>query len=1218
MTDADVTIGPYETYLYLESAPGEEEAERLADNILGPKPGQDLFAMVAAMAAARRVASLKMLYSGCTSLHAAVGEVGWSRHEQYEVFATRCGPPFRSGEPATLHALRALAALGLTLAEDDPGTDQLRAALAWYKEARSTPAAASVPWTPAALAGNDTFLRHRLELLASEAGPQRDTLPVLTAAITLQRLAHPAVEPRTEMLLRGSGPADSVRAPGKPFSRLRGRPRRPRSHGITVSFDLGLGGTRAMLGAAAERGLPPGLIPDPERMPLFAADGSFQRSLGRAWQQAARGKINGMVLWTVMTSDGPQRYASGESLSAAFAVVFDEVRRLQRPLAGLTVIRRLVTGNAVIGKIDDLGYMQSVEGYDTKLDALGGTGKVIIPATDHQKAAAAARGLHADDLPQIVPVGRWKEAANKARRRSKKVLVRDALSGAALIAALTGTSLVIQANINANRDLNAANLQQLSSQSRALRDIDPAVSRLAAADAWQSAPSSQTRDLGIETAMNPLTGQFRAASGPVAVSPDGSLLAVIDSAAPTYAGTGGGSVELWSMARHALTGHLPLPAVITVYSVAFSPIEHDHMETLAAVTDTGVVLYQVSASSPPRELQTLHSPGGGLIAFSDDGMLAISPLAPGAGGIWLFADTAGRYPRQPAHVIPLSDFSVDSLSFAPDDSLAVGDDTGAMVYSPKDEYGTPPVAISVKAVPGPEGLEADPSALAQFNSAGLLAVMGADQTAIYRYSDGRLTRVPLLGEAGDATPLAGTSPATGSGALSNRGVLAVPQADGVHLYAADSTATGFTYMATLPYSSVPNDPYSSVPDDVHVGFTPDGNSLIENLNGQVNIYDTQLLIGTSHMAFLNRDGTLMAFDPADTAILAIFISEGIGTSDGIGLINVTDGRVTVLPGTAGASAFSFAPDGALAIVDANLDLKLLPHPLTDPARSRLVVHGTVLGVAFSPAGTMAVVTSPGGPVREGGGGPWGGGGSIFQAGRVTVYPPGNFSAGTVIAPRLPGTHFGDPVFSPEGQLAVVAYAQNRMPADVAVFAPGTYVRQGEISLSSLGDRTPVIAYAPDGALAIGVDGVILIYARGSYASPMITAGTNGNTAPESSDWLAFSRGDILMSASRLSGVTFSDYESGQSLATLAPGMPVDQIAVSPDGEYIALDSWSEDLGEINNIKSAEAIIVLSAPYLDGSASDGVRALCGQLDGVPGPDRWRQYFTSSLPYPQTCG
>ncbi len=1214
MTDADVTIGPYETYLYLESAPGEEEAERLADNILGPKPGQDLFAMVAAMAAARRVASLKMLYSGCTPLHAAVGEVGWSRHEQYEDFATRCGPPFRSGEPATLHALRALAALGLTLAEDDPGTDQLRAALAWYKEARSTPAAASAPWTPAALAGNDTFLRHRLELLASEAGPQRDTLPVLTAAITLQRLAHPAVEPRTEMLLRGSGPADSVRAPGKPFSRLRGRPRRPRSHGITVSFDLGLGGTRAMLRAAAERGLPPGLIPDPERMPLFAADGSFQRSLGRAWQQAARGKINGMVLWTVMTSDGPQRYASGESLSAAFAVVFDEVRRLQRPLAGLTVIQRLVTGNAVIGKIDDLGYMQSVEGYDTKLDALGRTGKVIIPATDHQKAAAAARGLHADDLPQIVPVGRWKEAANKARRRSKKVLVRDALAGAALIATLTGTSLVIQANINADRDLSAANLQQLSSQSRALRDIDPAVSRLAAADAWQSAPSNQTRDLGIETAMNPLTGQFRAASGPVAVSPDGSLLAVSDPLELPIAGSGGSDVVLWSMTQQALIGYIPFPAGNPVYSVAFSPAEHDHLQTLAAAAGTAVVLYQVSASSPPRKVQTLPSGlppgaigGGATIAFSDDGMLAISPPMETGGSVWLFADTGGRYPSHPTRVLPQAGI-VDSLSFGPDGSLAVGGDTGASVYPPGDDYATPPVAVAEKAV---TGLGTDPSVLAQFNSAGLLAVMNARQTAIYRYSGGRLTGVPLLSQAGQATSWEGTTvPGLQPAALSSRDVLAVPQADGVHLYAADSMAAGFTDMATLPYPSQP--------EEVDVGFTPDGNSLIENLDGQVNIYDMQLLIGNT-IVDEGGPGTLMAFDPAETAILAIF-----GFDGNIDLINVTDGRVTVLPGTAGASEFSFAPDGALAIVDTHFDLRLLPHPLTDPTRYRLVVrNGTALDVAFSPAGAMAVVTSLGMPtaVRTG---PLGGTG-ISRTGRVTIYPPGNFSAGAVIAPRIPGADSGDPVgnpvFGPQGQLAVTAYRDGMVAAGVAVFAPGTYAQQGEIPVSE--DKNPAIAFAPDGALAMGGYGEIQIYAHGDYANATLFGGTTSQessiTSQDTGEGLAFSRGGILISASQPTGVTFSDYQSSQTLATFTPGMPVGQIAVSPDGKYLAIDTSSDSLTEGNDpVPLWGATIVLSAPYLDGSASDGVRALCGQLGGPPGPDQWQQYFTSSLPYPQTCG
>ena len=463
----DPGTGPYESYLDKDAEAAQEwpldDAAIFTGNLLGPKQGQDMFAMVAALAMCRRSASLEKLYSGNTLLHALIDDASDSR--QRDEFADRFGAPFRHGETDVLHGLRALAALALTLASDQPDSDRLRAALAWYAEARSTPMVDSIPWTPAALAGDDESLRQRLELLAAAAGPEQPTAPALLAALTLRRLAQPTVPPDMAMLL-----CDPGQTPGQPSSPsedspvakawrwLRGWVSRPRSTGITVLFDRGREGTKAQLNAAFEAAFPAILLPGPERMSLFAADQSFQQALDRAWQQAGHAKT-GAVLWRAETSDGPQRHAIGESVGAAFAVVLDETRRLQRPLGSLLVVRRLLSTNAVIGKIDDLGYMQSVEGYKAKLAALGAAGKVIIPETDHLKALANAWDLDLEPPPELVPVGRWKQYASQARHRSRRVIIRDTVAVAILAVVLLAAGRIVELTQEAGAAQNDASRQ---------------------------------------------------------------------------------------------------------------------------------------------------------------------------------------------------------------------------------------------------------------------------------------------------------------------------------------------------------------------------------------------------------------------------------------------------------------------------------------------------------------------------------------------------------------------------------------------------------------------------------------------------------------------------------------------------------------------------------------------------------------------------------------
>ncbi len=440
----EVTPLRYEEYLDLEQdawfVRDEDELVGLYRNLLGAGPGLDLFALVAALVAARRTAALRRLHADRTALHQAVAEApGAGRGEE---FARRFGPPFLAGESSAVHALRALAALGLALAEDEPQAGRLRGALDWYTEAHGAPAGVVAPWSPGNLAGQDELLRRCLERLVEAAGADRDSLATLTAAVTLRRLRQPTVKPRAEILLSEPGPVTGGlgRAGPGPLGRMFRLTRRPNRHGIKALLDAGTAGTDARLAVGVDRTLPAGLIPDPERMSLFAADESFQQALGRAWRQAGQGRIRGLVTWSATADDGPVRYVGGESAGAAFAALIDEARRLARPVRALAVVRRLVSGNAIVGRIDDLGYLQSVEGYETKLGALREGARVIVPAADVERAnqAKAAYYKEQEFEIEVVPAAHWRDAAREARHISRKVLVSRVIA-LAVVGALVAT-----------------------------------------------------------------------------------------------------------------------------------------------------------------------------------------------------------------------------------------------------------------------------------------------------------------------------------------------------------------------------------------------------------------------------------------------------------------------------------------------------------------------------------------------------------------------------------------------------------------------------------------------------------------------------------------------------------------------------------------------------------------------------------------------------------
>ncbi|WP_440082257.1 WD40 repeat domain-containing protein [Streptosporangium sp. LJ11] len=617
MTDTTLWVNECERYLF-EEPRDDDAAEILRTELRGPF--QPLFDLVAKLVAARRFDSLEALYRGVTPLHHELCEITGFRSDPE--FARRAGGPFVPEETRASHAVRALAGLGLSLIADEVQREPLRAALAWYGEARYT-AAGAPGWRPEDVAGDDIHLLGRLELLCRIAGEARFTGATLACAMTLRTLS-------------GAG----------------GRTSRPQA--ITVLFDRGTDGQLATLRGTLLRGLPPALVPDAARMSLFSGDERFADSLRAAWQQAGAKRVEGMVLWSLDTEKGPLSRVDDESLGAAFSVVIDEIARLQRPLSGLRTVRRLVAKNAVIGAVGAKGVLRSVGGYERKLGSLPENARVIVPEPDYKTARAQAR-----PSLEIVPAANWRDAARLARRNDRGVIVRNALVFFLLLAAGGGTyGLVMQdyqrdAEAREMRQRREAVAAQFVEDSQNGAGNDPQLAMLLAGAASKLKPGPESRYAMRSALVKPAVARLDAACGgvtDVAYSPDGRTFAVAcsdrsvriwdaatlrqigapltghekralsvayDSEGKTLASGGeDGTIRLWDVAAHRaigtpLTGHRDW-----VTSVVFNPVAR---RFASAGHDDTVRLWDLDARRQIGAPLTGHRGDVLVLAYSPDG-----------------------------------------------------------------------------------------------------------------------------------------------------------------------------------------------------------------------------------------------------------------------------------------------------------------------------------------------------------------------------------------------------------------------------------------------------------------------------------------------------------------------------------------------------------------------------------------------------------------------
>jgi hypothetical protein len=332
-----------------------------------------IFDFVASQIDAGSGETLDLLCHGHTPLHDLI-----DRYAPPEVWIPRVpdGAPF-DGCTQVEGALRAMAALGAALiCEVDAIPGYLAIGTEWLRHLNSAPATAPL--------ANWTVPR----------GPRRDRLTVLLGLVGAHE--HGA----------------AVMAWLVDLARQDSRSRTTAT--IEVLFDQGDIGVNATLRGRVLRDLPGGLAPDPRTMASFVANDDFHNGLSTAWY-AASGRKGPAVLWSLASLDGTVDYVEDVSLSAAFAVLFDELARLDRRVRGPLTVRRIAASTAIVGGVDAAGRLEPVSGYATKMPAARHLDRVIVP-----EGNLADANLNRPDV-ELVGVVDWKAAAKASRKPNREV-----------------------------------------------------------------------------------------------------------------------------------------------------------------------------------------------------------------------------------------------------------------------------------------------------------------------------------------------------------------------------------------------------------------------------------------------------------------------------------------------------------------------------------------------------------------------------------------------------------------------------------------------------------------------------------------------------------------------------------------------------------------------------------------------------------------------------
>ncbi|MFD6549049.1 hypothetical protein [Streptomyces sp. NPDC058398] len=341
------------------------------------------------------VACLRVLCHGTVELHKLTDRYGSD-------LPTLTDAPFDGCGPVT-GAVRAVAALGLALVdEEDRIKEHLDITLAWLTHTRAVVGARWPAGRPAP--GGAYQARMSAIIQALDADPHGTTVIVWLLAL-LNTDAKKGATAAVEVLL-----------------------------------DSGNRGIRATLRCTTLRRLPAALVPDPRSMLLFSADAKFRSGLETAWQTAGTSRgfrsRRGTVLWSLSDVDGPVDHVKDISLTAAFTVLVDETRRLNRWVRGRFTLRRLSgSTTAIVGGVDSQGRMIKVSGYRNKFGAAADLDRVVVPADDLDEARDHARALQTS----VIGVRSWRDAARHSRRADRGARLRVASVGIVVLLVAAGS-----------------------------------------------------------------------------------------------------------------------------------------------------------------------------------------------------------------------------------------------------------------------------------------------------------------------------------------------------------------------------------------------------------------------------------------------------------------------------------------------------------------------------------------------------------------------------------------------------------------------------------------------------------------------------------------------------------------------------------------------------------------------------------------------------------
>jgi WD40 repeat protein len=637
-------------------------------------PGQPLTTWIRDLLRTGETTTLRAIARDTLPLHTLLHD-----NVASHVRVTGLDQPFAPNEAAPVNALRAMAFLGLALADDAAFVeDNLSTGMSWLRAA-NTFIPDGTAWSPTILpvSAHQDRVAHLAEIL------RRD--PHLAAALSWLLHLDDA------RITRVSGP------------------------GMPVLLDSGNRGREATLRLTTTSHLPPLLAPDPQTMSLFSADEDFRRSLANAWAQDGA-RIDQAVLWSLEDADGPVERVIDRSLGAAFAVLLDELRRTGRPIKGPLTVRRLRSHTAVVGGIDRRGRLEPASGYASKFAAETMATRVVVPASD---VAAAQQHAEGRDI-EVVAAENYKAAARRCRARDRRALLRLAAVVAAVALVLAGASAGVafwlQGTVSdqqrtVSEQQREAEARRLLDEAAAQRETDPQLALKLGLAAHQLAPSSATSTSLAGTLAGAdhsrrLTGHDTPVTG-LSFSPDGRTLATIDdvgtvslwdteklarpvgepkaddASAVEFAGDGkllaiGGydGVGLWDVADPAHPRELGVAAaegIGTLSALAFAP----DGQSLAGVTDDGFVAsWDISDSARPRVVDTERAKGADeviALAFAQDGRTLATVSFAGDMTLWSRTSSGGL--SVPTIVSAADLGTVTAVAFNRDaDTIAIASD----------------------------------------------------------------------------------------------------------------------------------------------------------------------------------------------------------------------------------------------------------------------------------------------------------------------------------------------------------------------------------------------------------------------------------------------------------------------------------------------------------------------------------------------------------------